>query len=125
MINATQPDLPSNFSPIQATKAESTPAPTSTTVTSLVPKKKTNWKLLLGTLGLLLLLVGGGAAYWLSQQSQDVRQRAASDVYEAGQSCGTQGAVVCTSDSTKLVCQNYKLENTNDKCLTVEVWELQ
>ncbi|MEN8253276.1 MAG: hypothetical protein ABFQ62_02795 [Patescibacteria group bacterium] len=39
--------------------------------------KKLNWKVILGVAALLLLVVGSAAAFFLSRQSQDIRQQAA------------------------------------------------
>jgi hypothetical protein len=83
--------------------AENTEAPT---VFSLKPKKKINLKLILGCFLFLFLLVGGASAYWLSQQNQDVRQRASGETY-GGKSCGTAGSTQCDATGQLYVCQNY------------------
>jgi hypothetical protein len=43
---------------------------------STKPKKKTNLKLVVGVVVLFLVLLGSGAGFYLSQQQQDLRQRA-------------------------------------------------
>ncbi len=52
-----------------------------TATPSLPPKKSFPIKAALALILVVLTLVGGGAAYYLSQNSQDLRQRAAENVY--------------------------------------------
>jgi hypothetical protein len=66
--------------------------PTDTVTKTPVNKKKPSLKLLLGGFILLLMVVGSGAALYLTQISQDVRQQASGCTYWNGQPA-TEGAI--------------------------------
>lgn len=80
------------------------------------PKKKTNFRTILGALVLVLLLVGGGAGLWLSQQSQDVRQQAstggdhcpAGTTWNGSECETTSGPPVDTSPSVEEALEIYQ-----------------
>jgi hypothetical protein len=61
------------------------------TTTLKKPKKKLPIKYILGGFALLLLLIGFGAAFFLTQTSQDVRQQASGCTYWSG-GAATEGA---------------------------------
>jgi hypothetical protein len=60
---------------------------TNSMASAVSTNKKLPWKMIIGGVVLVLLLVGGIAGYFLTQTSQDVRQQAASDTYTAQELC--------------------------------------
>ncbi len=95
MINAT-PTLPtaSALPPKDPTLA-ARPAP------EMSPKKKSNWKVILGSLVLLLVIAGGAVGFYLTQQAGigDTRQQAAGSCTNGNSYCGS-GSGVCLSGYT-------------------------
>lgn len=69
------------------------------------PPKKLPWKMILGGVFLVLVLVGAIAGYFLTQTNQDVRQQASveRDAYKEGGSC-TTGDTQCNSSNQRVVC---------------------
>ncbi|MBU0576240.1 hypothetical protein KJ654_01080 [Patescibacteria group bacterium] len=68
-------------------------------------KHKKSWRYILGSLFLLLLLIGLGATYWLSQQSQDIRQQAAEPTYLCRAEGNPWGACDCPGTTQTTSCQ--------------------
>jgi hypothetical protein len=84
------------------------PLMTDNPITTAKPiKKKKKRRYILGGIVLVLLLIGFGATYWLTQQSQDIRQQASDNLYDCagpgtcpdGYSCYPDGQ--CRSDSSE------------------------
>jgi|GEM_PF-2849896 len=74
-------------------------ASTTTNVAALPPKKKIPVQLMLGVAAMLILILGGGVAFFLSQQTQDIRQQASglNDKYACDpkkQCCETTGCTL-------------------------------
>lgn len=109
-IPQMQPVATQSFVPSAEPVAPSEPTlPPQMPPSSFVPPKKSfPLKAALAVIIMVLTLVGGGAAYYLSQNSQDLRQQAASDVYPtlpptappAGGSACSQGLYNCGSLSS-------------------------
>lgn len=60
------------------------------------PKKKLPWKIIGGVVALLVVLIGAGAGYFLTQINQDVRQQASTDTYPS--ICTSTGTTECIDD---------------------------
>jgi|GEM_PF-1473822 len=75
--------------PTQSSVTTATSTTTTTTRSFKLPTKFSP-RMIIGGLFFALLIIGGIAAYYLSTQSQDVRQQAAYDCYVAGGSCQPQ-----------------------------------
>jgi hypothetical protein len=101
MINATgpsgvpitpgQPSIGAAPIPVANTPNVIAPSPTAPSITTSgslkPPTKKLPIKLIIGGIVLALLLIGGIAAFLLSQTSQDVRQQASANPYSIGVCC--------------------------------------
>ena len=86
MINIQEPTISSEKKPSStvgpSSKMPAIPtAETASHTSTNKPKKKSKKGLLLSIVVGLLLLVGSGAGYWLTQQSQDIRQQASTPSY--------------------------------------------
>lgn len=96
MINAT-PSLPTASSqPPKDPTFGAKPAPM-----AMKPKAKTNWRMILGLGVLLLVIVGGAAGFYLTQQAGigETRQQAAASC-TTGQSYCASGSGTCTTGFT-------------------------
>lgn len=108
MVQAVDPTAPMN----PTLPPDYVPASAQSSTPGYVPKKKNNLiKMILGSFLTALVLVGSGAGYWLTQQSQDLRQQASGETY-SGKSCGTQGATQCEPNGQAVVCQQFVWTNT-------------
>lgn len=112
MINATPMGNPSTQPSTNPVPSMDTQAPT---VTPVAPpptgdrptklKKKFNWKLLMGGLALLLLVVGAGVGLVLTQTNQDIRNQAyvadvGNDAGSASPTCPGSCKAGCASNET-------------------------
>lgn len=107
MINAA-PQSPINpISPMTSQPSPVLPTAPLDSAAPIPPKKSAgflkNWKMVAGALALLVLVIGGAAAFVLQQQSQDVRQQAM-EVEPGGEGACGQG---CAATQKKIngVCQ--------------------
>ncbi len=108
--HASLPPMPAM--PVDPAIATPTPAQSSTTTddqtsptntgnqTPMKPAKKSHLKMILGVAVLIILMIGSGAAYYLSRQSQEIRQQASG------------GGASCTITSC----------NGNNQCHVIVTW---
>lgn len=109
---SSQPPRPPGVpQPPSASVTTTTTTTQTQTASALKPKKKFNLKMILGGLVVLLLIVGAGAGYYLTQVNQDVRQQA----YGGG--CTNAGAERCVNGK-KEVCNGTTWGQTNISCTT-------
>jgi hypothetical protein len=95
------------------TPPANSPAPPANPFTGKKPKKKIPWKMMAGALVLILMLVGAGAGFLLTQTSQDVRQQASQGTYQEQENfCSSNGGVWKNNG-----CDYGAVSGTNDKCL--------
>ena len=91
MIDPTSPTPEiTNVPSVDVVDQPSQPTVVSTTTTptnSATPKKQLSPKLVVGLLALILTGLGGGAAFLLSETSQDIRQQAQQATYYTDQQC--------------------------------------
>lgn len=99
-------DYSSRFSPSQA---PSDSAGDDRRTFKVSKKTKLKSQYLLGALVLVLVLVGGGAAFFLSQTNQDVRQQAATSNPYTG-FCGSTGQNGCFN-GIRYLCVNGSWQN--------------
>lgn len=106
MVNSTQQPTTPSSSPTSA--VGTMPAPPSQSSQSDNPtefkkkKKKFNFKLIGGIVALLVVTIGAGAGYFLTQVNQDVRQQASTGTYTA---CFSTGQTRCnTATNEKEIC---------------------
>jgi hypothetical protein len=70
------------------------------------PRKKTNLKLVVGVVVLFLVLLGSGVGFYLSQQTQDIRQQAVEPVsVEAGECAFPTCDAECSLTSCNVSCE--------------------
>jgi len=79
-------------------------ADSSITPNAPIKRKKLPLKMIASVIFLVMLVVGGGAGYYLTQVNQDVRQQAAGGTYGTGAPCSRDdecsGVMVCRTDVT-------------------------
>ncbi len=92
-----RPDLRENktsFDPTPSTDMGMTPPPAG------LPKKKGNLSKIIGVAVLLLLVIGGGAGFYLSQKNSDIRQQASTGVVTPGCNTTCQNNLECPAAHT-------------------------
>jgi len=69
------------------------------------PKKKSNWKMALGAIILLLVILGTVTGFYLTQQSQDLRQQASEDINECplAEACPHSNGTLIECDSNNVM----------------------
>lgn len=81
-------------------------------------KKKLPWKMIAGAVGLLVVLIGAGAGYFLTQVNQDVRQQASQGAYNIP-ICLSSGTTECI-DNVVYECLSpgspYQKTNPEEPC---------
>lgn len=91
-----------------AENAANSPTPT------FQPKRKTPFKLILGGILFVLLLIGGAAGLYLTQMDQDVRQQASTGIYYT---CFVVSGTSCISSSSTTPCSpNGPRYSTREAC---------
>lgn len=79
-------------------------ANSSMTPNAPIKRKKLPLKMIASVIFLVMLVVGGGAGYYLTQVNQDVRNQAAGGTYGTGAPCTRDdecsGVMVCRTDVT-------------------------
>lgn len=120
MVNSTQEPSSTNHLPASAAADMSTRNQENQTnqetasKPSLKRKKRFNFKLIGGILALLVVTIGAGAGYFLTQLNQDVRQQASTGAYP----CGSTGQTRCNAATNQQEICNGSLgwQSTGNSC---------